>query len=99
MKDKYKVLAKTFLDKGWIKVEVSLLSGLESDYFEYYLCDKKYSGNPAIRNKYGHGATYVRDDESFMDYCIGFRLFTLLIFKVYEEFDIQYKETKFEEYI
>ncbi len=99
LKDKYKVLAKTFLDKGWIKVEDSLLSGLESDYFEYYLSDKKYSGNPAIRNKYGHGATYVRDDESFMDYCIGLRLFTLLIFKVYEEFDIKYIETKFEEEI
>ncbi len=34
-----------------------------------------------------------------MDYCIGLRLFTILIFKVYEEFDIRYKETKFEEEI
>lgn len=94
LKDKYKILAQSFIDKGWVKTENSLLSGLESDYFEYYLSDKKYSGNPAIRNKYGHGATFVKDEESFMDYYIGLKLFTILVFKVYEEFDIQYKEAK-----
>lgn len=94
LKDKYKILAQSFIDKGWIKMGNTLLSGLESDYFEYYLSDKKYSGNPAIRNKYGHGATCVKDDECFMDYCIGLRLFTILVFKVHEEFDIQYRETK-----
>lgn len=89
LKDEYKKLIDECLNKKWILQETKLLSTLESDYFEYYLSDKKYSGNPGLRNKYEHGSLpNLSDDEAYMDYCIGLRLFTILILKIREEINV-----------
>ena len=86
--ENYKKMMNLFLKKEWVQMENTMLSSLESDYFEYYLSDKKYSGNPALRNKYGHGSPITDESETHKDYCVGLKLFTLLIMKVEEEFKI-----------
>ena len=86
--ENYKKMMNLFLKKEWVQMENTMLSSLESDYFEYYLSDKKYSGNPALRNKYGHGSPITDESETHKDYCVGLKLFTLLIMKFEEEFKI-----------
>lgn len=86
--ENYKKMMNLFLKKEWVQMENTMLSSLESDYFEYYLSDKIYSGNPALRNKYGHGSPITDESETHKDYCVGLKLFTLLIMKFEEEFKI-----------
>ena len=51
-----KSLLSEMEQKGWIEIDNHLLSVEESNYFDYYMYNAKYTNGPALRNRYSHGS-------------------------------------------
>lgn len=76
------------LDKEWIKVESSLLSKNEVDYFNYYLNKRDFSNGLDLRNRYLHGTQPKRGVDSDLhkiNYYTLMMLLIVLVIKINDE--------------
>ena len=80
-----KKIIQKYIDNWELTVWKTLLSNKESDYYDYYLNDHKFSNWLKIRNKNLHGYVYKDEDEAKKDYYILLQLFILLIIKIDQE--------------
>ena len=80
-----KEIIQKFLDIWELTTWKTLLSNKESDYFDYYLNDHKFSNWLKIRNKNLHWHLYKNKDEAKKDYYILLQLFIMLLIKIDQE--------------
>lgn len=82
---KSKVL-KELIDSDEIRVGSSLLSELESQYFDYYLNKAEFTNGLDLRNKYIHDTGSLDENIQKQDYIVLLKLMIILVIKINEEF-------------
>ena len=81
--------------KGWLGRRASLMTGAESDYFNYFLNRVGFSNGPNLRNRYLHGAQAPADtdDAHFNTYIVAVRLIIALVIKMNDDLCLSAIET------
>lgn len=79
--------ADRMVAKGWLTRRASLMTGAESDYFNYFLNRVGFSNGPNLRNRYLHGAQAPADtdDAHFNTYLVAVRLIMALVIKMNDD--------------
>lgn len=86
------------MEESWLLYSKStLLSTLESSYFNYYLKDKEFINSCWIRNKNLHGFSYVDESTAYNDYLIILKLIVLIFLKIEDELFLRERIIKSEE--
>ena len=69
----------------YLYYESTLLSHLESSYFNYYLNDSEFSNSYGIRNKNMHWYYYWDENKAYNDFMIIIKLIVLIFLKIENE--------------
>ena len=77
---------KQLIMNGEVVVESSLLSRLESQYFDYNLNKSEFTNGLDLRNKYIHDTGSLDEKIQYQDYMALLKLMIILIIKMNEEF-------------
>ena len=77
---------KELIDSDEIRVGSSLLSELESQYFDYYLNKAEFTNGLDLRNKYIHDTGSLDENIQKQDYIVLLKLMIILVIKINEEF-------------
>jgi hypothetical protein len=72
----------------YLYFESTLLSYLESSYFNYYLNDSEFSNSYGIRNKNMHWYYYWDENKAHSDFMIILKLIILIFLKIEDELHI-----------
>lgn len=80
--------ADDMIQRGWLRVESSLLTKAEASYFNYQLNKYEFSNGPELRNKYLHGAqTDVEGEDAHLgSYLTALKLTIALVIKINDDF-------------
>lgn len=78
-----------FEKKDIVKFEDNLFTIEERKYLNYYLNKKEFTNGLDLRNKYLHGTNSSSIDEQENDYNILLKLLILVIFKIYDDLNIE----------
>lgn len=81
---------KKLINEGEIVTGSTLLSHVESQYFDYNLNKSDFTNGPELRNKYIHDTGPLDVNEQQRDYIILLKLMIILIIKINEEFCLRY---------
>lgn len=85
---------KQLINSGEIRVESSLLSELESQYFDYNLNKAEFTNGLDLRNKYIHDTGSLDENIQRQDYVVLLKLMIILVIKINEEFCLSDKLVK-----
>lgn len=80
--------ADDMIQRGWLRVESSLLTKAEASYFNYQLNKYEFSNGPELRNKYLHGSQINAEgaDAHFGAYLTALKLTIALVIKINDDF-------------
>lgn len=79
-------MLKEMINNGEVIVESTLLSRLESQYFDYCLNKAEFTNGLDLRNKYIHDTATTDEERHKDDYIILLKLMIILVIKINEEF-------------
>ena len=91
----YRKIIDRLVEDGFLRIESSLFSELENDYFNYYLNKSEFNNGLDLRNRYIHGTQPSSDDaeiEHKYNYMIFLKLFILIIIKINDDLCIYYSQ-------
>jgi len=74
-----------------LRIENTLLSVKEKNYFNFYLNKKEYTNGYDLRNKYSHGTNSFSENENKRDYYALLKLIILSLFKIEDDIIINQK--------
>lgn len=87
-------ILRKLISKGKIRVESSLLSKPEWEYFDYVLNKAEFSNGLDLRNRYIRDTNSLDEKQQQNDYIVLLKMFTILVIKINEEFCLQDKISK-----
>lgn len=87
-------ILRELISKGEIRVESSLLSKSEWEYFDYVLNKAEFSNGLDLRNRYIHDTNSLDEQQQQNDYIVLLKMFIILVIKINEEFCLQDKISK-----
>ena len=87
-------ILRKLISEGEIRVESSLLSESEWEYFDYVLNKSEFSNGLDLRNRYIHDTNSLDKRRQQNDYIVLLKMFVILVIKINEEFCLQYKISK-----
>lgn len=87
-------MLKDLINAGEIRVESSLLSEPESQYFDYYLNKAEFTNGLDLRNRYIHDTGSLDENVQKQDYLVLLKLMIILVIKINEEFCLREKFEK-----
>ena len=87
-------ILRELISKGEIRVESSLLSKPEWEYFDYVLNKAEFSNGLDLRNRYIHDTNSLDEQQQQNDYIVLLKMFIILVIKINEEFCLQDKISK-----
>ncbi len=87
-------ILRELISKGEIRVESSLLSNPEWEYFDYILNKAEFSNGLDLRNRYIHDTNSLDEQQQQNDYIVLLKMFIILVIKINEEFCLQDKISK-----
>lgn len=87
-------ILRKLISKGEIRVESSLLSKPEWEYFDYVLNKAEFSNGLDLRNRYIRDTNSLDEKQQQNDYIVLLKMFTILVIKINEEFCLQDKISK-----
>jgi hypothetical protein len=79
-------ILKELINAGEVRVESSLLSELESKYFDYNLNKAEFTNGLDLRNKYIHDTGSLDEKVQMQDYTVLLKLMIILVIKINEDF-------------
>lgn len=87
-------ILRKLISEGEIRVESSLLSESEWEYFNYVLNKSEFSNGLDLRNRYIHDTNSLDKRHQQNDYIVLLKMFVILVIKINEEFCLQDKISK-----
>ena len=87
-------ILRKLISEGEIRVESSLLSESEWEYFNYVLNKSEFSNGLDLRNRYIHDTNPLDKRHQQNDYIVLLKMFVILVIKINEEFCLQDKISK-----
>ena len=79
-------ILRKLISEGEIRVESSLLSESEWEYFNYVLNKSEFSNGLDLRNRYIHDTNPLDKRHQQNDYIVLLKMFVILVIKINEEF-------------
>ncbi|MCT4632789.1 MAG: hypothetical protein N4A76_08635 [Firmicutes bacterium] len=74
-----------FEEKGIVKIECSLLTLNEQDYFDFYMNKSKFTNGYDIRNRYLHGTNGNDENQYKNDYYLILKLIIIIVLKINDD--------------
>ncbi len=87
-------MLKDLINAGEIRVESSLLSEPESQYFDFCLNKAEFTNGLDLRNRYIHDTGSLDENVQKQDYLVLLKLMIILVIKINEEFCLREKFEK-----
>lgn len=84
-------ILRELISKGEIRVESSLLSKSEWEYFDYVLNKAEFSNGLDLRNRYIHDTNSLDEQQQQNDYIVLLKMFIILVIKLMKSFAYRIK--------